>query len=215
MHRGLNISMTKHRKISLAMALISLVLAPLACNTSPSAPTATLRPNTPQPTATFTPAYSPTPDLPVGWVTYRSEAMAISLYHPIGWESTLYDEPRIDLLESQGQGWIEIAVLDQTTMDRWGLDYTSGMEVEDVLGDLASAAGENGTFEDPRQIENRSALGAWAVQGHYDILDDYVLISVVGMDEQGIILVGHGGSVQAEWERLRPIYEQVVWSITP
>jgi hypothetical protein len=213
MHRGLNIFMTRHRKISLTVALISLAL--LACNMSPSTPTATLQPETPQPTATFTPAYTPTPDLPVGWVTYHSEALAISLYHPAGWELTLYDEPRIDLLESQGQGWIEITVLDQTTMDRWGLDYMPGMDAEDIVGSLASAVAEDGTFEDPQQIENRSALSACVVQGHYDILDDYVLIAAVGMDAQGIILVGHGGSEQGEWERLRPIYEQMVWSVTP
>lgn len=207
--------MTEHRRICLGMVLIGLGLSLLACNTSPVLPTPTLPVDTPQPTLTSTPVYSPTPDLPAGWVTHRSEALAISLYHPSGWELTLYDEPRIDLLESQGQGWIEVSLLDQTTMDRWGLDYTPEVDAKDILGDLARAAGENGTFEDPRQIENRSGLDAWAVQGYYDILDDYVIIAAVGLGNRGIILVGHGGSDEAEWKRLRPIYEQMVWSITP
>ncbi|MBN1430533.1 MAG: hypothetical protein JXB07_19335 [Anaerolineae bacterium] len=207
--------MTRHQRISLGMTLVSLALAALACSTPVVEPTPTVPSETPAPTATWTPAYSPTPDLPPGWVPYRSEIVQISLYRPSDWVVTSYDEPRIDLTEEQGRGWIEIAMLDETTMGQWGLDYQPGMDAEAIIDDLARAAREDGRFEAPRQIENRSGASAWAIAGHYEVLDDFVLIAVVGLDDKGFILVGHGGSDEAEWSRLRPIYEQVVWSVTP
>lgn len=196
--------------------MAALMLVVMACNTlSATTPTPTSPPRTPTPTLTATPAYSPTPDLPSGWVTHRSEALAISLYHPTEWEPVPTDEHSIDIQEKQGQGWIEIRVLDATTMDRWGLDYTPGMNAEAIIGELGRAARENGLLEPARQIESRSGLAAWGIQGHYDVLDDNVLIAAISLADRGIILVGHGGSDEAEWERLGPIYQQMVWSITP
>jgi hypothetical protein len=197
------------------MSIITLVLATLACGLPSATPVPTPVPVTPQPTLTPTPMLSPTPDLPGGWETYRSDGLAISLYHPLKWEAAPYDDHKLDLLETQGQGWIEIDALDTTTMDRWGLQYTPGMSAKSVLDALAQAARENGVFEAEHQIENRSGLEAWAVEGHYDALNDFVLIAAVALSDRGIIVVGHGGADEAEWERLRPIYQQVVWSITP
>lgn len=208
--------MIEHPQRPLATGIAALLLAMLACNTAPATPpTPTSPPRTQTPTPTLTPAYSPTPDLPSGWVTYRSEALAISLYHPSEWEPVPIDDHKIDLQEKQGQGWIEITILDATTMDRWGLAYTPGMPAEAIIGELGRAARENGAFEPARQIDNRSGLAAWGIQGHYDVLDDYILIAALSLADWGIIVVGHGGSDEAEWERLGPVYKQIVWSVTP
>lgn len=208
--------MIEHPRRQLMAAMTVLTLALLACNapsTTPPEPTAPPRTSTPAPT--LTPAYSPTPDLPSGWVTYRSETLAISLYHPSAWGQVPYDDHKIDLKEEQGQGWIEITALDATTMDRWGLDYAPGMTAEAIVGELAHAARENGIFEAPQQIQNRSGLAAWSIQGRYDIMGETVLIAAISLADRGIILVGHGGLDEAEWERLEPIYKQIVWSATP
>jgi hypothetical protein len=147
-------------------------------------------------------------------VTYRSDTLAISLYHPAEWEAVPHGDRKVDLQEKQGQGWIELTVLDATTMDRWSLDYAPGMSAEAIIGELASAARENGAFDDPRPIESRSGLSAWAVQGHYDVLDENMLIAAISMSDRGIILTGHGGADAAQWQLIAPIYEQIVWSIT-
>jgi hypothetical protein len=208
--------MIEHPRRQLMTGVVALALAVQACNTPSTTTLApTPLPRTPTPAPTLTPVYSPTPDLPSGWVTYRSEAQAISLYHPSEWEPVPTGEHKIDLQEKEGRGWIEITVLDATTMDRWGLDYTPGMTAEAIIGDLGRAARENGAFEPARQIENRSGLSAWGIQGHYDILDDNVLIAAISLADRGIIVVGHGGSDESEWERLLPVYEQIVWSVTP
>lgn len=195
---------------------MAILIVAAACTTfSATPPTPTSPTLTPTVMPTPTPAYSPTPDLPPGWATYRSETLAISLYHPSGWELASTGDLKIDLQEKEGQGWMEITILDATTMDRWGLAYTPGMTAEVIIGDLGRAARENGAFGTAHPIENRSGLAAWAMLGHYDVLDDNVLIAAISLADRGIILVGHGGSDEAEWERLGPIYQQIVWSVTP
>jgi hypothetical protein len=207
--------MTKYPRLRPVLPLATLILALLACSLpSTTPPTSTALPRTPTPTPTPTPAYSPTPDLPSGWVTYRSDPLAISLYHPAEWEAVPYGDNKVDLQEKQGQGWVELTILDATTMDRWSLDYTPGMSAEAIIGELARAARENGAFDAPQLIENRSGLSAWAVQGHYDVLDENLLIAAISRSDRGIILTGHGGPDEAEWQRLAPIYEQIVWSVT-
>jgi hypothetical protein len=187
------------------LSTAALVLALLACGMpSAATPMPTLPPSTATAAATPTPAYSPTPDLPPGWVTYRSETLAISLYHPSEWEAVPYGDQKVDLQEKQGQGWVEISALDSTTMDRWSLAYTPGMSAEAIIGALARAARENGAFEEPQPIENRSGLSAWAVQGHYDVLDENLLIAAVSLSDRGIILTDMGDLTKLSGSVSRP-----------
>ncbi|HEC21444.1 MAG TPA: hypothetical protein ENI95_00845 [Chloroflexi bacterium] len=160
------------------------------------------------------PTASPTPDLPPGWVAYNSPALGVRLALPPEWEPLLVNEGKLDLREREGDGWIEINVLDETSADEWNLEYVPGTGGDELLGRLLEAAREDGEYEPPRSLETRGGQTAWLAQGINAIYDEPLLIAVIGLPDRALLIIGHGGEDPDDWEsRLAPLYETLVASL--
>jgi hypothetical protein len=218
---------------TLALILtLSVALALSACNLgayhSAATPggasgTATLPPGrtavvtlTPPPTV----LPSPTPDLPTGWSAYSSPELGLTLYVPAGWEAVPATGSTLDLWErSGGQGWMEISPITEASTAAWGFTYQAGTQAEGLMDTLVASFGDDGEFEAHRPILTRDGRTARVAQGIYHVYDEELLIGAIALADRAIIIRGHGVEESdnrlAEWARLLPIYEQIVWSITP
>jgi len=162
---------------------------------------------TADPTATATLTPSPTPDVPGGWETYRSDELSLSLYYPAEWEPLTTSA-------------------DKANADEWGIGYTPGMLTEDLIDILLAASREDGDFEVDQPLLTRTGATARVTTGSYHVFDEMILIGVIGLPDRAIVLVGHNAEPvgptddgaeppEQSWARLEPLYEQVLWSITP
>ncbi len=181
---------------------------------------------TADPTATATLTPSPTPDVPGGWETYRSDELSLSLYYPAEWEPLTTSADKIDIRGADGSAWIEIHVVDEANADEWGIGYTPGMLTEDLIDILLAASREDGDFEVDQPLLTRTGATARVTTGSYHVFDEMILIGVIGLPDRAIVLVGHNAEPvgptddgaeppEQSWARLEPLYEQVLWSITP
>jgi hypothetical protein len=181
-----------------------------------------------EPTATEepSPTPSPTPDVPDGWETYRSDELALLLYHPAEWNALTTSADKIDIRGAEGSAWVEIHVVDETNADEWGIDYTTGMSTEDLIETLLAASREDGDFEVDQPLLTRTGAEARVTTGSYHVFDEMILVGVLGLPDRAIVLVGHNAEPvgptddgaeppEQTWARLEPLYEQVLWSLTP
>ncbi|MBN1120469.1 MAG: hypothetical protein JXJ17_05285 [Anaerolineae bacterium] len=231
--------MEKKQPITLMLMAGLLVIALAGCQSARNEPTPTPTvvesaaeesspTETPaaDPTATVTPSPSPTPDVPDGWDTYRSDELSLSLYYPAEWEPLTTSADKIDIRGADGSAWVEIHIVDETNADEWGIGYTPGMLTEDLIEILLAASREDGDFEVDQPLLTRTEATARVTTGSYHVFDEMILIGVIGLPDRAIVLVGHNAEPigptddgaeppEQSWARLEPLYEQVLWSITP
>ncbi len=167
---------------------------------------------------TLTPAPSPTPDVPSGWSSYDNAELGLRVYVPGGWEPLTSGSHQLVLREIDGDGWIEINVIDETSEAMWGVDYHNGLLPDELLGQLLLALGENGEFEAPHPLLTREGRTARFSTGVYDLLSEQLMVAAISLPERAILVVAHGSEgpdlSTDDWLRLLPIYKQIVWSIT-
>lgn len=162
-----------------------------------------------------TPTNPPTPEMPPGWEEYTSAELGLTLHYPEGWTPVLYDSYRLDLFEDEGYSWIEVGIIDETSDDERNLEYTPGMQAEDLLTLLVEAAREDGEFTDARSLKTRSGQTFWVSEGFYELMDETILIGILGLQERAILVVAHGGEETNSWSILLPLYETFMWSVEP
>lgn len=161
---------------------------------------------------------TPTPRLPEGWTEQTNAELDVTFALPPGWEVAPEESHTIGLRETGGDGWAQVSVLDEETSTRWGIAYREGMPAAWVLDALLGALREDGDFTAPAPVETREGYEALASEGVYHVMGERLLVAVVGLPDRTIVVLGHGGETpddpDAEWSRLRPLYERLVWSIT-
>ncbi len=231
--------MDKKQPITLMLMAGLLVIALAGCQSAQDEPTPTptavesaaeeFSPTeTPaaDPTATATLTPSPTPDVPDGWDTYRSDELSLSFYYPADWDPLTTGTGKIDIRGADGSAWAEIHIVDESNADEWGIGYTPGMSTEDLIAVLLAASREDGDFEVDQPLLTRTGLTARFTTGSYHVFDEMILVGVIGLPDRAIVLVGHNAEPvgptddgaeppDQSWGRLEPLYEQVLWSITP
>lgn len=182
-----------------------------------SVPDSVLPPVTPTAAAPPLPP-TPTPAPPAGWSTLESAELGLSLYLPPGWEAASAGR-QLDVHETDGEGWIEIRVLDDETDAEWGFDYRSGSSPDDLIEVLLSGLRENGDFEDARLLQTRGGQSASFSTGTYQVFNERLLVGVVAFPDRAAVLLGHSSEGVTDpdgpWARLALLYEQVLASIIP
>lgn len=214
----------RHTLITIALLLLLTGCRPAAATEGDTPPTATPQQGS---IPTFAPTYSPypspaampTPDLPIGWLAHTAAEQGLEVYVPPGWTVTSLDAHHLDMREADSVGWLEIGVVDEASEAEWGLDYHPAMRADALMEVLLAALRQNGDFEEAYPLLTRTGRTAWISTGTYNVLNERLLIGVIGLQERAIVIIGHGseGAAEAdeEWDRLSVIYEQIVWSITP
>jgi hypothetical protein len=227
--------MREYRPIPTLVTILVLALLLGAC--SPSAPDAPPAPGQPAEAPTPAPGEdgdpapvtlptqdepaptpSPMPPLPEGWRETSNPDLGLAFALPDGWEVLPGGPFALDLRETAGDGWAQVALLDDTTAADWDLSVQPGTGPEVVLDALLAALREDGDFTAPRPVETRAGHPALASEGTYHLLDEQLLVAVVSLPDRIVIVTGHGGErppdPDREWSRLRPIYERIIWSLT-
>lgn len=174
--------------------------------------------STPEVSPTPIPAVSPTPlpDPPAGWQEYASTEMGISLYYPPDWEVILFDAWHIDVRAGQGEGWIEVYVVDSTNADDFSLEPEMVGDPESIIQAQFIALQENGDFSPFAPLETRFGFSAYSTKGTYSVLEDLLWLAVLDLGERAVIAQGHSLAEVEGWDtNLVPTYEQILWSITP
>lgn len=131
--------------IAAALVLLVVVAACAATTTATTTPTAATTPiASPTPTASATPAVSaassPTPEPPVGWVSYHSTINRLTFFHPVAWQPgecngvTAIDNATPTCTPGDGPAATLYVFIDQGRMNYTGAWPESTVSVNGVAG---------------------------------------------------------------------------------
>lgn len=181
--------------------------APAAFTDVPAVPTIT-------PTLAFTP--TPLPDPPQGWLEYQSQEAQIRFFYPPDWEVALVPNnfPLLDVRAQQGEGWLEINLIDANSADLFSLSPEMLGDPQALAEAFRSAAETDGEFSAAHLMETRTGVAAWNYAGTNEIYEDRLWVGVMSLTPNAVIALGHAKKDTADWDsRLVPLYQQIVWSI--
>jgi hypothetical protein len=172
---------------------------------------------------TAPPGGSPTPtaepEITIGWPEYTSPELGLTFLIPEGWQAAIGGLGVLDLRETDGEGWIQVRVLDADSAGEFGFAYEPGADAAAVLDALLAGLREDGDFSAPRTVDTKAGEAALIVEGRYYVLDERLLVGVMAFGDRAVVFTGHGpegpDASDGEWGRLAPIYEAIIGSTSP
>ena len=178
-------------------------------------------PDTPSPTEAPATQIPITPNVPDDWVRITSPELHINLYRPVGWEITYSDERhKLDVIEGDGPGWLEISLINEDTADLYNLLYNPGDPAEGLMVALLDAAQEDGNFGPSREVMTFEGYSVFLSNGALELIGDNLMIGVVDFESFALLVTGHVveedidiPDVTVEVDRLMPIYEDIILNI--
>lgn len=157
------------------------------------------------------PEITAAPALPADWVSQVSTEGGVRYALPPGWDVLPYESGHFDLREHEGNGWLEVYTLNESTRSNWGLTYQAGESADSIIAALLSAARDDGTFAEPYRLDSRSGLDGWGFDGEYTVYSERAFVGVIASSQSGLIIVGHENGSQADWVTVvKPLYLQIV-----
>jgi len=152
------------------------------------------------------------PDVPEGWSTFESSALALSLAYPGGWDAQPVNEEKLDIIQQNSDAWIEFILLDEETADDWSLTFEPDADPTSVIDTLITASSQDGEYGSPRIIQTRGGSQVAVADGQDNLFSERILIGVLTRTENWLLIIGHGTEDLDTWEDLLPVYEGIIAS---